>query len=139
MYRDLLEKVAQKYHWVVFLVCAGFVPVYYLTSGAIPAIIALCSSLVIYCLGVQRTGILQNPVTKFLGGISMEMYLCHMVIYRAIEKVGLTHLFASDACSYAVTAVGTIAGSILFSLVARKGVEIAGRGIKRFIGRLNKT
>lgn len=139
LYRDLLAKVAQKYRWVVFLVCAGLVPVYYLTSGAMPVIIALCSSLVIYCLSVQRTGILQNPVTKFLGGISMEMYLCHMVIFRLIEKIGLTHIFQSDVLSYTVTAAGTIAGTIVFSLVASKGLEIAGRGIKRVIGKLNKN
>lgn len=139
LYRETLERIVQKYRWAIILVCIGLAAVYYFVTAIVPLILLLCSSLVVYCLGVQRAGILQNPVTKFLSEISMEMYLCHMVIFRLIEKIGFTHLFNSDVLSYAVTAVGTITGSILFSLVARKGLEIAGRGIKRVIGGPNKN
>lgn len=31
--------------------------------------------------------LLNNKVTNFIGGISMEIYLCHMVMFRIIEKL----------------------------------------------------
>lgn len=33
--------------------------------------------------------LLENRVTKFVSGISMEIYLSHMVVFRVIEKTGL--------------------------------------------------
>lgn len=35
-------------------------------------------------LGYTPSGGLVNPVGKFLGGISLEIYLCHMLIYRVL-------------------------------------------------------
>ena len=70
---------------------------------------------------------MENPITKFLSSISLEIYLSHMVIYRVIEKTGLNHLFASDILSYIVTSIGTIAGTIVFSVVAKKGLSIFDR------------
>ena len=37
--------------------------------------------------------VLVNPVAKFLGGISFEIYLCHMVIYRVLEKFHLVDVY----------------------------------------------
>ena len=45
-------------------------------------------------------GVLVNPVAKFLGGICFEIYLCHMVIYRVLEKLHLVHLFGNGLLAY---------------------------------------
>ncbi len=56
----------------------------------------------------------------------MEIYLCHMVIFRVVEKLHMTHLFASDELFYAVTSVGTVTGAIIFSVSVKKALFIAG-------------
>lgn len=60
-----------------------------------------------------------NPVTKFLSGISMEIYLCHMVVYRILEKLKLTHMFESDTISYVIASIGTIIGAVIFAKVTQ--------------------
>ena len=45
-------------------------------------------------------GVLVNPVAKFLGGICFEIYLCHMVIYRVLEKLHLVHLFENGLLAH---------------------------------------
>ena len=60
-----------------------------------------------------------NPVAKFLGSISFEIYLCHMVIYRVLEKLHLVHLFGNGLLAYIFTAVAVICGSVVFSVCAK--------------------
>lgn len=49
----------------------------------------------------------------------MEIYLCHMIVYRVLEKMKLTHLFTSEMLSYIVVAVGTVIGAIIFAKVTQ--------------------
>lgn len=49
----------------------------------------------------------------------MEIYLCHMVVYRILEKLKMTHLFASDVLSYFFMAVGTVIGAIVFAYITQ--------------------
>ena len=53
-------------------------------------------------------GVLVNQVANFLGGITFEIYLCHMVIYRVLEKLHLVHLFGNGLLAYIFTAVAVI-------------------------------
>jgi hypothetical protein len=58
----------------------------------------------------------------------MEVYLSHMVMFRAIEKLHINTMFGNGWFQYVVTVVLTIGGAVVFSVVIRKGIEIA-RGI----------
>ena len=64
-------------------------------------------------------GVLVNPVAKFLGGICFEIYLCHMVIYRVLEKLHFVHLLGKGLLAYIFTAVAVICGSVVFSVCAK--------------------
>lgn len=77
-----------------------------------------CVVALIYTLGCNR-GVLVNPVAKFIGSISFEIYLCHMVIYRVLEKLYLVHPFGNGLPSYIFTAVAVICGSVVFSVCAK--------------------
>ena len=78
-----------------------------------------CVAALIYTLGCRTGGVLVNPVAKFLGGISFEIYLCHMVIYRVLEKLHLVHLFENGLLAYIFTAIAVICGSVVFSVCAK--------------------
>ena len=72
-----------------------------------------------YILSVAKLGGLVNPVAKFLGGICFEIYLCHMVIYRGLEKLNLIHLFGNGLLAYIFTAASVICSAVVFSVCAQ--------------------
>ena len=129
VYREQVGNISEKCRWIILLLCVGLVVIYYLLSDSVVIMLLMFAMFLIYAIGNAKLGLLQNPVTKFLSGISMEIYLSHMVIYRMIEKIGLTHLFGTGVLSYVVTAVGTLAGVVVFSIVVQWGLK----GINSYI------
>ena len=65
-------------------------------------------------------GVLENRVTKFFSGISMEIYLSHMVILRVVEKLKLNRILGNGWLQYVVTSVLVIAGATVFAVVMQK-------------------
>jgi len=57
---------------------------------------------------------LNNRIASYISDISMEIYLSHMMIYRIVEKTGLTICF-DDIVSYALTTAAVLIGSVVFS------------------------
>ena len=78
--------------------------------------------LLIYAIGNSdnRSVILQNHFTKFMGNISLEIYLSHMVIFRLLQKIGLTNITSNAEISYVVTVLMTLVGAVVFSLMLKK-------------------
>lgn len=123
IYRDKLQMIADKFRWLVLTVGLALTVLYYVVGVNVPIMLAIFAVFLIYAIGSKKRKILNNRVTGFLSGISMEIYLCHMVIFRIIEKVGLTHLFGAGVMSYIATCIGTILGAILFSFIAQKALN----------------
>ncbi len=82
--------------------------------------LALFSLWLIYAIGIKSSTILSNPVTKLLSKLSMEMYLCHMLVFRVIQKLGFLYLFGKGILSYIFSSVLVIMGAILISLVFKR-------------------
>lgn len=121
LYKETLQVIAEKYRWILLAAILVLVVVYYMVSSSGYVTLMLFSAMLIYAMrNSEKAYILCNPFTKFLSGISLEIYLSHMVVFRIIEKLGMTKLFASDLLSYIVTSIGTIAGTIVFSMVVQK-------------------
>ena len=74
--------------------------------------------------------LLENRVTKFVSGISMEIYLSHMVVFRVIEKTGLNQMFGNGWIQYCITVCSVLVGTVLFAVVMKKLIIIA-ENIKR--------
>lgn len=74
------------------------------------------SLVVIGVLGVD-TKIWCNPVSKFISGVSLEIYLAHMLVFRLLEKLGLTTIAGENVASYIIACVGTIGGALIFATV----------------------
>ena len=69
--------------------------------------------------------ILQNRLTKFISGISMEIYLSHMVMFRVVEKTGLNQMFGNGVLQYIVTVMLVLAATIVFSVVMKKFIQLS--------------
>lgn len=95
-----------------------------------------CVAALVYTLGCNG-GVLVNPVAKFLGGICFEIYLCHMVIYRVLEKLHLVHLFENGLLAYIFTAVAVICGSVVFSVCAKWFLNKVETFLKERVRRVN--
>lgn len=74
--------------------------------------------------GIKIFGIylLDNKLMKFIGGLSMEIYLCHMVIFRVIERVHLEKFIDNPHLLYWVWCFVGIVAAIAFSWLVKEKV-----------------
>ena len=119
LYRKELAEFASKHKVIAGAILLIATVVYFAVGGNTLTMLFFCVAALVYTLGCKRGGVLVNPVAKFLGGICFEIYLCHMVIYRVIEKLHLVHLFGNGLLAYIFTAVAVICGSVVFSVCAK--------------------
>ena len=121
LYRKELAEFASKHKVIAGAILLIVTVAYFAVDGNTLTMLFFCVAALIYTLGCTRGGgKLVNPVAKFLGGISFEIYLCHMVIYRVLEKLHLVHLFGNGLLAYIFTAVAVICGSVVFSVCAKR-------------------
>lgn len=72
----------------------------------------------VYAISGERKW-LSNKVTKYLSGISMEIYLSHMVLFRFMEKLGLDRLTNNTNANYVIATVFTLASTICFCHIVK--------------------
>ena len=98
--------------------------------------VVMFSLMLIYAIGRGgKKGILNNRATSFISSVSLEVYLCHMVVLRILQKLKLTTLFPSNLLNYAVTALLTVCGSVVFALCAEWAIQKAAHWYKKVVGR----
>ena len=118
LYRDNLRKLNRIWKATIGIVAVAVLVTYYLmTSGQFSMIILLLLFTLITIVGISSGGIskilFQNKTAHFLSGLSMEIYLCHMFIYRLFEKLNLIHITGNEVLNYSLIAVATIAGAVV--------------------------
>ena len=126
LYRQELMKLNR---WIGLGAAAASVVLYYLlrenTAGCL--LISVCwLSYAIICAGgtARKSYLLENRITNFISGISMEIYLSHMVIFRVVEKLGLNQIVRNGWIQYVVTVVIVLLGAIFFSVAMKKLIEL---------------
>lgn len=137
LYRKELSELASKYKVIagVFLLIATL---FILQIGSSTlTMLFFCVAALVYTIGCRTVGVLVNPVAKFLGGISFEIYLCHMVIYRVLEKLHIIHLFGNGLLAYIFTAIAVICGSVVFSVCAKWFLNKIETFLKERVRRVN--
>lgn len=117
LYRDEIEKLN---HWIALsLLCAAAV-LYYIIGGGAMACLLVASLFLIYAISDQKSRLLENRITGFFSGISMEIYLSHMVIFRVIERLGWNRFFGNGWLQYVITVILVLAGASVFAVVMQK-------------------
>ena len=119
LYRKELAEFAVKSKVIARAILLIATVAYFAVDGNTLTMLFFCVAALVVTLGCNQGGGLVNPVAKFLGSISFEIYLCHMVIYRVLEKLHLIHLFGNGLLAYIFTAVAVICGSVVFSVCAK--------------------
>lgn len=118
------EEIAKLNRWIALGIAGCAVVLYYLIGGNAMICLLVSCTLLIYAI-IKRGGVLENRVTKFFSGISMEIYLSHMVIFRVVEKLKLNRILGNGWLQYAVTSVLVIADATVFAVVMQKIISKA--------------
>ena len=121
------KEIGQLKQWIALLAAGIAIAVHYVVGGNPITWLLVSVSLLIYALLSQGKG-LDNRFTNFFSGISMEVYLSHMFIFRVIEKLHLNTVIGSGWPQYIVTVLLTLVGAVVFALVMKK-LFAAGRGL----------
>ena len=137
LYRKELAAFVAKYKAIAGAILLIATVAYFALGSSTLTMLFFCVAALIYTLGCKRGGILVNPVAKFLGEICFEIYLCHMVIYRVLEKLHLVHLFGNGLLAYIFTAVAVICGSVVFSVCAKWFLNKIETFLKERVRRVN--
>lgn len=119
LYRDKLKNLNIVWKAVIGIATVAALTAYYLViSDSLSVIILLLLFTLLTIIGISAGGgisktLLQNKTVRFIGGLSMEIYLCHMFVYRIFEKLNLIHITENEIVNYSLIAVGTIANAIV--------------------------
>lgn len=128
LYRDLIITFFEKrsiMKWIGMVVCLLLTILFYtvpeihktLFGRDLPRII-LYAAWLCYAISTSQW-LLNNRVTAYLSGISMEIYLCHMVMFRVVEKIHIERFIADNNLNYIGTLALTLIGAIVFSHVTK--------------------
>lgn len=123
LYRDSIRTSLSKYRWGVMIAAVVSVVFYYTVSDSVYTMIVLFTLFTI--LGIMNGGgismvLFQNKTVRFIGSLSMEIYLCHMFVYRTLEKCGVVHITGSEIVNYVIVCLATICGAVIFAYMGKK-------------------
>lgn len=119
LYRKELTEFTSKYKVVAGTILLITTVAYFALGCSTLTILFFCVAALVCSLVCNVGWVLANPLAKFLGGICFEIYLCHMVIYRVLEKSHLIHLFRNSLLAYIFTAFAVICSSVASSICAK--------------------
>ena len=121
LYRHCIKQRVER-HWLIALtVCIvimiarfsiEFGNFFYLAD------LVVFSAWLMYAIG-SKDKVLNNRLAKYLSGISMEIYLCHMMFYRVVSMIHLDKFIGQCDVLYMMTCIGTLIGAICFSHVVK--------------------
>lgn len=126
LYRGQIEGVFNRIQggrWIMLLAAAVSAVLYYALGGNTMMCLLVSAAFLMYA-EICRGGVLDNRVTHFFSGISMEIYLSHMVIYRVLEKLHLNTAFGNGWPQYLIIVVMTVAGTTVFAAVMQKMIKV---------------
>lgn len=123
LYRSYIKKAVSKLPLVFFVIfLATFLLFLFYSCNIFVSLLFSVVSLV-FLIGIKEKTFYCNKVLKFLGDISFEVYLCHMIVFRILEKIGVLHIFSSEILSYILISVLTVLGAIIFAFLVKKSLK----------------
>lgn len=131
LYRHRIESLNSVGRRLVLLVAVAVLPLLYVD---VPAWASNVKQLVLWIPWMvfaiaKDHKVFSNPLTKFLSGISMEIYLSHLFIFQVIRICGLAYVSSDGTVSYVVALALTLAGVMAFALLAHRCIAVASRFI----------
>lgn len=132
LYKDIVCEKVHKYRFAVLAIAwASAIGYVFLPDGCSNVLKSLCQLFIFaiwVCYAIGTNGkILRNGFTRFISGISFEIYLCHMIIFRLVEKLGLHYMLGKGWGGYLFTVAAVVIGAVIFSVVAQRAIRFLTR------------
>ncbi len=133
LYKDIIVKLFKKYRIISTLLLLGTFILFILLKTnkytlIIPVLLLSCIS-ISYAISFDSKA-LNNKLTAFIGTISLEIYLSHMLVFRVLEKIKLTAVINNDYLSYLLIIVLVLIGTIIFAQLFHIGMNIIEKKVK---------
>ena len=116
LYRD---KVKNWYIFLPFAILSIFI--YYLIGGSAYTCFLVSTSFLLLAISIGG----YSRIVSFISGISMEIYLSHMVVFRLVKMMRLNIMFGNGWLQYFITVILVLVGAACFSVIVKKFIEIA--------------
>ena len=110
LYKDRIR--SKKWHVFAVILVLSIV-LYYLNINTITRSI-LTAAILSFAVSLDIRSF--KPVA-FISSISMEIYLCHMAVFRGLQRIHLTELFGNGAIQYLITYVAVFVGACAMSVM----------------------
>lgn len=134
--REVIKGFVQRFRWLWLASCLCLTVFWYLAPGEVLGAditmlknLALFLPWLMYAISVNSK-ILSNKVMKYLSGISLELYLAQMIIFRIAEKVHGLYLFGHGWISFLLVWIAVVIGLIMFIEIGKKAWTLGQRKLK---------
>lgn len=114
LYQDNIKKINRNITAIIAIL--SIIAYYIFVQNTFRCLVA-SSAILIFAVSTKGG---YNKFIHFLSGISMEIYLSHMMIFRIIEKVRLNNVIGNGICQYIFTVCVVLIGTICFSVFMQK-------------------
>lgn len=136
LYRDTLHRMAAKMGNGLLVICLSATALYFVCPQSIWTLHRVIPLMIVFTLWIvyaigETHSWMHNKVTDFLSDISMEIYLCHMVMFRTVEKLHLEKVVSDANLLFLVTCALGIGLSIVFSYYGKKVLDTAFQAVFR--------
>ena len=121
LYRETIKRQNALLIGCLTVACVLF---YYLVNWSAYTALLLLSLLTALGICAGKSVLLQNRVVRFISGLSMEIYLCHMFVFRTIEKLHLIHVTGNEIVNYCLASVATFCGAVIMAFVMKRALAI---------------
>lgn len=118
LYKEKLEKI--KWYFIFPFVPLS-IAIFYLIGTTLLTRLFVIAVLLLFTISFNGK---KNKVISFISGISLEIYLSHMVIFRGIEKFHLNTRFGNGWGQFLITSTLVLIGTILFSVLFKAGTDL---------------
>ena len=126
LYRENIEELGRKIKPLfplMLLLCVVFFYAVVIPHSDYNDMLSLpmifCVPAMLIAIGTPNR-ILNNRAMAYFSGISMEMYLAQMVVFRAVQKLRLEHIFGKGGKTFIITWIITVLGLVVFIEVFKK-------------------
>lgn len=118
LYKDFIKenKITQTVLMIAMLV---LIIGYYLVNDKTLIMILFNMAVLLYAMMASGRNVLNFQPLKMFGGISFEVYLCHMMVYRVFEKTHLIKVFSNDYINFIFLYIAVLGGAIVFAIVGK--------------------
>lgn len=124
LHRHGIQQWVERHRTVMLTICAVLTVLKFMVKCEdliiLPNLLVFTAWL-IYAIGTKGI-VLNNKAARYLSGISMEIYLCHMMFYRVAERLPIEKMVHQCDVAYILTVAVTLAGAICFSHIVKRYV-----------------